>query len=242
MNDTIPDRVDGAPWRNIYGRRSGKTLRASQVKLLENRLPELAPKGVAWRDNPQRDAVDFTSLVPSARAAWLEIGFGGGEHLIAMGKANPDIALTGCEPFVNGVAMCLIAHENAGVSNVRIHAGDAREVFDVAQDSAFERIFINYPDPWPKLRHHKRRFVNPENLIHLARIAAPGARLHISTDIPDYVRSSLEAMAGRPEFEWTAKRPADWRTPWADWPSTRYEQKALREDRTPHYLTFVRKS
>ncbi|MGB0506676.1 MAG: tRNA (guanosine(46)-N7)-methyltransferase TrmB [Pikeienuella sp.] len=242
MNDTIPDRKDGAPWRNFYGRRHGKTLRASQVKLLEERLPELAPKGVAWDENPERSTIDFTAMVPGARAAWLEIGFGGGEHLIAMGKANPDISLTGCEPFINGVAMCLTAHEKAEVSNIRIHAGDAREIFDVAKDGAFERIFINYPDPWPKTRHHKRRFVNPDNLVHLARITAPGGRLHISTDIPDYVRSSLEGLANRPEFEWIAETPTDWRTPWADWPSTRYEQKALREGRTPHYLTFIRKS
>lgn len=240
--DNIPGREDGAPWRNFYGRRHGKRLRPGQIELLEKRLPQLAPQGVAWADNPDRAQVDFTAMVPGARAAWLEIGFGGGEHLIAMGAANPDIAITGCEPYVNGVAMCLGAHENAGLSNVRIHAGDAREIFDVAPDGAFERIFINYPDPWPKARHHKRRFVGPDNLAHLARVAAPGARLHVSTDIPDYVRTSLEAMAGRPEFEWTANSAADWRTPWADWPSTRYEQKALREGRTPHYLTFVRRS
>ncbi len=236
----MKEREDGAPWRNFYGRRRGKTLRDTQERDLDELLPHLAPPGVAWADNPERTPVDFKSMVEGARAAWLEIGFGGGEHLVAMAKANPDIAMIGCEPFINGVAMCLGGLKRADVDTARIHAGDARELFDVAQDNAFERIFVNYPDPWPKSRHHKRRFVSPANVAHLSRVCAPGGRLHIATDIPDYVRHSLEALSGFPEFRWTAERPSDWREPWADWPSTRYEQKALREGRTPHYLTFVR--
>ena len=236
----LTDREDGAPWRNFYGRRHGKQLRPRQVKLLDEYLPTIAPPGVAWGENPDREKVDFRGMVPGARAAWLEIGFGGGEHLAAMAEANPDVAIIGCEPYINGVAMCLNQLEKSGIQNARIHAGDAREVFDVAPEGAFERIFVNYPDPWPKSRHHKRRFIGDDNLPHLARIAAKGARLHIATDIPDYVRSSMETLRRFPEFEWTAGGPNDWRTPWADWPSTRYEAKALREGRTPHYLTFVR--
>lgn len=236
----MKEREDGAPWRNFYGRRHGKTLRPVQEKMLAEVLPTLAPEGVAWAENPDRDPVDFTAMVPGAKSAWLEIGFGGGEHLIAMAAANPGIAIIGCEPFINGVAMCLYAHENAGVRNVRIHAGDAREIFDVAADGAFERIFVNYPDPWPKSRHHKRRFIGPDNLPHLSRVCALGGRLHIATDIEDYVRHSMEAVAAFPEFCWTAEGPGDWRKPWSDWPSTRYEKKALREGRTPHYLTFIR--
>lgn len=234
-------RSDGAPWRNFYGRRHGKTLRARQKTLLEAVLPGLAPPGVAWDENPARRPVDFGALVPGAREVWLEVGFGGGEHLIAMAKANPDVALIGCEPFVNGVAMCLSAHEDAGLTNVRIHAGDAREVFDVAPAGAFARIFVNYPDPWPKARHHGRRFIGAENLPHLARVAAPGARLHVASDIPDYIRHTLEAMRAEPRFRWTAAGPDDWRKPWPDWPGTRYEAKALREGRTPCYLTFERR-
>lgn len=236
----VPERDDGAPWRNFYGRRHGKKLRSSQVDLLENRLPELAPPGVAWSENPDRNPVDFAVLVPDAREVWLEIGFGGGEHLIAMAEAHPNVALVGCEPFVNGVAMCLGAHERAGVSNVRIHAGDAREIFDVAADGAFARIFVNYPDPWPKARHHKRRFISEENLPHLARMLAAGGRLHVASDIPDYIRHTLEAVRAEPRLRWTAEGPRDWRAPWADWPGTRYEAKALREGRTPCYLTFER--
>lgn len=177
---------------------------------------------------------------PGAREVWLEIGFGGGEHLIAMAKANPDILLIGCEPFVNGVAMLLGAIEREGVENIRVHAGDAREIFDVAKDGAFQRIFVNYPDPWPKTRHHRRRFIGEDNLPHLSRVLAAGGRLHVSTDIPDYVRHSLEKIRAFPEFRWQAESPADWRTPWADWPGTRYEAKALREGRTPCYLSFLR--
>ncbi|MEL6793388.1 MAG: tRNA (guanosine(46)-N7)-methyltransferase TrmB [Pseudomonadota bacterium] len=236
----MPEREDGAPWRNFYGRRHGKKLRQSQVELLETLLPKLAPPGVAWNENPERAPVDFAAMVPGAREVWLEIGFGGGEHLIAMAKANPEVAIIGCEPFVNGVAMCLGAHEREGPANVRIHAGDAREIFDVAPDGAFSRIFVNYPDPWPKARHHKRRFIGEDNLPHLARVAAPGGRLHIASDIPDYIRHSLETVARHPEFRWTAEGPKDWREPWVDWPGTRYEAKALREGRTPCYLTFAR--
>ncbi|QIE57240.1 tRNA (guanosine(46)-N7)-methyltransferase TrmB [Pikeienuella piscinae] len=236
----LTPREDGAPWRNFYGRRHGKTLRKHQQALLDERLPELAPPGVAWAENPERHPVDFRALAPGARETWLEIGFGGGEHLVAMAAANPDVLLIGCEPFVNGVAMCLSAIERAGPTNIRLHAGDAREIFDVAHDGAFTRIFVNYPDPWPKTRHHNRRFIGPDNLPHLARIAAPGARLHIASDIPDYIRHSLEAVRPFPQFRWTAERPEDWRRPWPDWPGTRYEAKALREGRTPCYLTFVR--
>ncbi|MFV0473836.1 MAG: tRNA (guanine(46)-N(7))-methyltransferase TrmB [Pikeienuella sp.] len=237
----LTPREDGAPWRNFYGRRRGKTLRKGQQALLEDRLPALSPPGVLWASNPERAPVDFNAMAPAAREVWLEIGFGGGEHLLAMAAANPDVLLIGCEPFVNGVAMCLSALETTPLENVRIHAGDAREIFDVARDGAFARIFVNYPDPWPKTRHHDRRFIGPANLPHLARIAAPGARLHVASDIPDYIRHSLEALRARPEFRWTAEGPADWRRPWADWPGTRYEAKALREGRTPCYLTFTRR-
>jgi tRNA (guanine-N7-)-methyltransferase len=236
----MPERKDGAPWRNFYGRRHGKTMRPYQKELMETYLPGLVPQGVAWDSNPDRRPVDFSAMVSGCREVWLEIGFGGGEHLIAMAEQNPDVAIIGCEPFVNGVAMCLSSHKKAGLTNVRIHPGDAREVFDVAKDGAFSRVFVNYPDPWPKTRHHERRFVGPDNLPHLARVIARGGRFHVASDIPDYIRHSLEAIRQEPAFRWTAERPADWRTSWRDWPGTRYEAKALREGRTPCYLTFDR--
>ncbi|MEL6768079.1 MAG: tRNA (guanosine(46)-N7)-methyltransferase TrmB [Pseudomonadota bacterium] len=238
---TTPDREDGAPWRNFYGRRHGKKLRDGQKALLDTKLASLAPPGIGWEENPDRTPIALDTLFPEAREIWLEIGFGGGEHMIAQAAANPDIGIIGCEPFVNGVAMLLSAIERAGVSNLRVHAGDARDLMDVLPPASIARAFLLYPDPWPKRRHWKRRFVNPPQLDQLARVLAPGARFRVATDIEDYVRHTLEQTARDARFAWTAERPDDWRRPWPDWPGTRYEAKALREGRRPHYLTFERR-
>jgi len=237
---TAPDRPDGAPWRNFYGRRHGKTLRKGQRELLDTRLAGLAAKGVGWAENPERRPIDPQALFAEAREVWLEIGFGGGEHMIAMAEAHPEAGIIGCEAFINGVAMLLSGIERAGVTNLAIHPGDARDLMDVLPDASVARAFLLYPDPWPKKRHHKRRFVGPENLAQLARILAPGALFRVATDIPDYVRHTLEAIARDGRFAWTAESAADWRRPWAGWPGTRYEAKALREGRRPHYLSFRR--
>jgi tRNA (guanine-N7-)-methyltransferase len=234
---SIPERDNGAPWRNFYGRRHGKKLRDGQRTLLETRLDDLAPPMVGWEENPERRPLDLAALFPGARETWLEIGFGGGEHMIAMASANAHVGIIGCEPFVNGVAMLLAAIETAGVSNLRVHAGDARDLMDVLPEGSVSRAFLNYPDPWPKRRHHERRFVNPPQIDQLARVLAPGARFHVSTDIPDYVRHTLAVVGRDPRF---VRQPGDLHAPWADWPGTRYEAKALREGRTPHYLTFLR--
>jgi len=236
MSDHHPS---GAPWRNIYGRRRGKTLRDSQRVCLDEDLAALSPGPVSWDENPDRRPLDIAARFGD-RPLWLEIGFGGGEHLVHQAAANPGVALIGCEPFVNGVAMALGAIRRAGVSNVAIHPDDARDLFDVLPTGAIERAFLLYPDPWPKARHHRRRFVTPDHLSPLARVMAPGAELRVATDIPDYVRQTLEQVP-RHGFDWTARRAADWRRPWDDWISTRYERKALREGRQPHYLTFIRR-
>ena len=239
---TGPEREDGAPWRNFYGRRHGKTLRKGQKDLLETRLAELAPPGATWDENPDRNPIDLPALFPptdaGAREIWLEIGFGGGEHMLAMAAAHPDIGLIGCEAYINGVAMLLAGVERSGVENLAIHPGDARDMMDVLPDGSIAQVFLLYPDPWPKKRHHKRRFINPENLDQLARIMAPGAILRLATDIGDYVRHSLEVMGRDRRFAWLAQRPVDWRAPWPGWPGTRYEAKALQEGRTPNYLSF----
>lgn len=230
----------GAPWRNFYGRRVGKTLRDSQRGFLDNDLAALAIPGIDWEQNPDRKLIDPAALFPGKREVWLEIGFGGGEHMVHMAAANPDVGIIGCEPFINGVAMLLGKIRSAGVSNLAVHPGDVRDLFDVLPEASIARAFLLYPDPWPKKRHHRRRFVTPEFLDPLAIAMRPGAILRVATDIEDYVRQTLEQMQAHAGFDWLAEGPDDWRKPWDDWHSTRYEQKALREGRTAHYLTFRR--
>lgn len=228
----------GAPWRNFYGRLKGKGLRPGQRRDLDQALPRLSPGPVGWDDNPDRQPLDLRARF-GARPVWLEVGFGGGEHLVHQAAQNPDTAIIGCEPYINGVAMLLGRLRKAGATNVAVHPGDARDLFDVLPDASIARAFLLYPDPWPKARHHRRRFVTPEHLVPLARALMPGAIFRVATDIPDYVRQTLEEVP-RHGFEWLAWGPADWRAPWPDWTPTRYEQKALRERRVPHYLTFRR--
>lgn len=235
---TSKKHPSGAPWRNFYGRFKGKGLRDAQEAYLNEDLAALSPGPVTWDDNPDRTPLDLTERF-GAREMWLEIGFGGGEHFVHMAERYPEVGIIGCEPYINGVAMLLGKIRKAGVENVAIHAGDARDLFDVIPDDTFTKVFLNYPDPWPKKRHHRRRFVTPEHLEPLHRVMAEGAELRVATDIKDYVRQTLEQVP-KHGFEWLAERPADWREPWEDWHSTRYEQKALREGRTPHYLTFRR--
>jgi tRNA (guanine-N7-)-methyltransferase len=233
---TAPGDVE---WRNFYGRRHGKTLRAGQKALLETRLAELAPPGVSVDDNPDRAPIDPGAMFPGKREIWLEVGFGGGEHMLAQAAANPDVGLIGCEPFINGVAMLLAAIERDGVANVRIHAGDARFLLDVLPDASIGRFFLLYPDPWPKMRHWRRRFIDDANLDALARVLRPGAGFRIATDIDAYVRHTRKHFARRDDFAPDPAHP-DERTPWDDWPGTRYEAKALREGRRPTYLSYLR--
>ena len=228
----------GAPWRNFYGRFKGKGMRAAQQAYLDEDLAALSPGSVTWEENPDRIALDLKELFGD-RELWLEIGFGGGEHFVHMAATYPDIGIIGCEPYINGVAMLLGKIRKAQVDNIAIHPGDVRDLFDVVPDGTFSKVFLNYPDPWPKKRHHRRRFVTPEHLSPLHRVMKSGAELRVATDIPDYVRQTLEQVP-RHGFEWQAEEAADWRKPWGDWTSTRYEQKALREGRVPHYLTFRR--
>ena len=227
----------GAPWRNFYGRIHGKGLRPAQKKYLQD-LAHLSPGPVGWDENPDRRPLDLEALF-DRRPVWLEIGFGGGEHMVHQAVSNPGVGLIGAEPYINGVAMLLGKIRKAEADNIRVHPGDARDLMDVLPGGSVAKAFLLYPDPWPKKRHHRRRFVTPEHLDPLHRVLAPGAEFRIATDIPDYVRHAREEVP-RAGFEWLAERPEDWREPWADWLSTRYEQKALREGRVPYYLTFRR--
>jgi len=232
---SVPPRRE---WRNFYGRRHGKTLRESQRACLDEDLAALAPGPVDWEANPERIPLDLATRF-GGKEVWLEVGFGGGEHLVHQAELHPEMGLVGCEPFINGVAMLLGKLRAARLGNVAIHPGDVRDLFDVLPEASIARAFLLYPDPWPKRRHHRRRFVTPAYLSPLARVMRPGAILRIATDIPDYVRQTLVEVP-RAGFVWLAERPDDWRRPWDDWIPTRYEQKALREGRVPHYLTFRR--
>lgn len=233
MTDKHPS---GAPWRNFYGRFKGKSLRPKQEVYLQEDLEALSPGAIGWDVNPDRTRIDPATLF-GGKDVWLEIGFGGGEHLVHQAATYPEIGIIGCEPYINGVAMLLGKIRAAGVDNLRVHPGDVRDMFDVLPDASISKAFLLYPDPWPKARHHRRRFVTPEHLEPLARVLKPGAEFRVATDIADYVRQTLEQV---PQFgfDWLAEGSNDWRRPWSDWISTRYEQKAIREGRPQHYLTF----
>ena len=183
----------------------------------------------------------LTGLFDGAVAdVWLEIGFGGGEHLIWQAKANPNVGLIGCEPFQDGVVKALAAIETERIDNVRLHAEDARPVLRWLPAASIGRAFILFPDPWPKKRHHKRRLVSEATLAELARVMWPGAELRIATDIAEYARWILEAVTREGSFAWTATCAGDWRERGLDWPPTRYEQKAVRDGRRCSYFRFRR--
>ncbi len=214
--------------RNFYGRRHGKTLKPAQRTYLKEDLPK--------RSIPLDGGVDPVTLFGGC-PVWLEVGFGGGEHLAHQAVTYPDVGIIGAEPFVNGIAMCLGKLRRARAGNVRIHPGDVRDLMDALPDGSIDKAFLLYPDPWPKARHHRRRFVTPDHLLPLHRILAPGAEFRVATDIEDYVRQTLEEV---PEAGFDrVDHPLD--AAWDDWLSTRYEQKALREGRSPNYLTFLRR-
>ncbi len=216
----------------LYGRRKGPSLRARGVRLIDELLPKV-------RIDP--DLSDpFSQFDNPVRAIWLEIGFGGGEHLAWQARHNPDTGFIGCEPFINGIAKLLGIIEDDGLHNVRVFDGDARNLLDGMNDDVLERVFLLFPDPWPKRRHHKRRFITQQTLDGLHRVLRPGGVLRMASDIPDYIRWTLSEIHRHQGFQWQAERPQDWRVRRHDWPQTRYEAKALSEGRVPCYLEFCR--
>jgi tRNA (guanine-N7-)-methyltransferase len=221
--------MDRPPLRT-YGRIKTRTLKPRQAVLVDELLPRLGvPAG----------PFDPRTLAPEAREVWLEIGFGGGEHLAAQAARRPDVLAIGVEPFLNGVASALRHVDELGLTNVRIVQGDARDIVARLPDASLDRVFILFPDPWPKTRHHKRRIMQPDFITDLARATRPGAWLGFATDWRDYAAWTLERMARRTDWTWTARGPADWRDPPPDHVTTRYEQKAL-GDTAPIFLNFVR--
>ena len=230
--------VSGAPRRNFYGRIKGKSLQKSQERYMSEDLEALKPKNVTWADNPDRNLIHPREWFEDDREIWLEIGFGGGEHLVHQASSNPDKGIIGCEPYINGVAMLLGKIRSAKVNNIRGSPRDARDMMDIIPKEALSHAFLLYPDPLPKTLHHTSRYVKPEHLEPLAACLKSGAIFRVATDIEDYVRQTLEEVHLNGNFEWLAESASDWKQPWDDWISTRYELKALRENRTPHYLTF----
>ena len=226
---------EGAPKarrRPLYGRSRGKALRAGQQRLIADTLPTLAIEPDALTRQ-----MDF-GFEPEA--LWLEIGFGAGEHLIDQAKANPAVALIGCEPFLNGVAAALANIDRERVGNVRLRHGDAEALVKATPEAFFSRVFLLYPDPWPKRRHNRRRIVSDAMIEALARIVKPGGEVRFATDIDDYAGWTLKRFLASPCFRWTPSSASDWRTPWPGWRPTRYEVKAHRAGRASVYLTFVR--
>jgi len=181
-------------------------------------------------------------FVPLVKAVWLEVGFGSGEHLATQAMAHPEIGFIGCEPFINGVARLVRSVEIFNIKNIRIYAGDARQLIEALPDNSIERCFILFPDPWPKRRHHRRRIVSPDTLAELARVIVDGGRLRLASDHRDYVRWILFHTLQQGVFEWCAKSPEDWRTRPSDWPTTRYEKKAAQRGGTSIYLEFNRRT
>jgi tRNA (guanine-N7-)-methyltransferase len=216
-----------------YGRIHGRTLRAGRAALVGQRLPQLTLDLDGVRIDPR-------AVMPAARQVWLELGFGGGEHLAAQAAAHPEALLLGAEPFINGVASAVRHIEDQGLANVRIHPGDGRELIGALPDGSVQRVFILFPDPWPKARHHKRRLINGETIDELARVMASGARLRFATDWADYVGWTLQRFASSPAFAWTAERADDWRTAPPGHVTTRYEAKRL-GDCDPVFLEFARR-
>lgn len=222
--------TDPHPPLRSYGRLKSRPIKPRQAALMDSLLPAIrVPEG----------PVDPRALMPEATETWLEIGFGGGEHLAAQAKLHPDVLLIGAEPFLNGVASALRHVDEQNLKNVRLLDGDARDLIARLPDASLSRIYILFPDPWPKARHRKRRIVEPRTIAELARLLKPGGTLRFASDVADYVDWALERLLASGAFRWTAEGPDDWRVPPADHVTTRYEEKRL-GDCAPVFLDFVR--
>jgi tRNA (guanine-N7-)-methyltransferase len=226
-----PNHRQGA----FFGRRKGHALKPRQAALFDTLLPRLA------LDLDRPAPADLRTLFDRIDGVQLESGFGGGEHLVAEAERNPNTGFIGIEPFINGMAKALAAIDDRGLANIRLHHGDATDVLAWLPNASLARFDLLYPDPWPKRRHWKRRFVQDGSIAQIARVVRPGSEFRFVTDWPDYAAWTLRHLARAPDFEWTAERADDWRLPWPGFTSTRYEAKAKREGRVPCYLIFRRR-
>jgi tRNA (guanine-N7-)-methyltransferase len=220
---------------SFFGRRKGHRLRTHQADLIEHLLPHLA---LDIANPPPVDAAELFD--PPAATLRLEIGFGGGEHLVAEAIACPDTGFIGCEPYVNGMAKILAQIEAHNIGNIRLLAGDAAELLGWLPSQSLSRIDLIHPDPWPKRRHWKRRFVQDATIAAMARVVKRGGEFRFVSDIDDYAAWTLSHVLRSADFEWIADRADDWRLPWQGFTKTRYGQKAEREGRKSTYLRFRR--
>jgi tRNA (guanine-N7-)-methyltransferase len=215
-----------------FGRIRSRTLKPRQAALMGDLLPDLAL-------NLASGLIHTRSLKPDAEAVWLEVGFGGGEHMVAQAALHPQVLILGAEPFLNGAASAIRHIEAARVDNVRLHVGDVRDLIVALPNESLDRVFILFPDPWPKARHHKRRLIQAGLITDFARVLKPGGQLRFATDWADYGAWTLERFLQTREFRWTAVGADDWRKPPLDHRQTRYESKAL-GDIAPLFLEFQR--
>jgi len=221
---------------SLFGRRKGKPLSPRRAGLMATLFRQRAV------DIDQPPPASLAALFPGAPAeVSLEIGFGGGEHLVAAAAAAPEAGFIGVEPYLNGMASAVAAIHDADLANIRLFDGEASRLLDWLPTASLAAVDLLYPDPWPKRRHWKRRFVSAENLDRLARVLAPGGRFRFASDIPSYVEWTLFHTLRHAAFAWTAERADDWRLPFPGWQGTRYEAKAIVAGRRPTYLSFTRK-
>jgi tRNA (guanine-N7-)-methyltransferase len=232
-NDATSDEAAGHAHGSFFGRRKGHKLRIHQADLIAQLLPRLALD--IGKPPPAGLAELFDAPTGEIR---LEIGFGGGEHLIAEAQASPHTGFIGCEPYINGMAKILTQIEAHRIGNIRLFAGDAAELLAWAPPQSLVRIDLIHPDPWPKRRHWKRRFLQDLTVAAMARVLTPGGEFRFVSDIDDYCAWTLAHLARSTDFVWTAERASDWRLPWADYTMTRYGRKAEREGRRAAYLRF----
>ncbi len=225
---------------NFYGRRRGKKLSKIQSNYIKTYLPKISLAGISYSDNPTRCKIKIKEVFGNRCQVWLEIGFGGGEHLLSIAKKNQDVGIIGCEPYLNGVAMLLPRLANENLKKVRIFMDDARILLEVLPDSSISKLFLLFPDPWPKKRHKQRRFINKNNLENFKRILKIGSLIYIATDVNEYVRHALETFKNEDAFVWMAESASDWRNPWEDWENTRYHAKAETSGKKTTFLIFKR--
>lgn len=227
----MTDRYEGS----FFGRRKGKPLSPRREALMENELPRLI------LDLDRSAPADLRDLFEAdVKDTCLEVGFGGGEHLLHRARTSPETGFIGIEPFVGSMAKAVVAVVEEGLQNVRLYDDDAVNVLDWLPQSSLDLAYQLYPDPWPKKRHWKRRFINPQNLDRYARVLKHGSEFRFASDIDTYIDWTLRHCRDHHAFDWRAETAADWKTPWHDWPGTRYEAKAIREGRAGRYLTFLR--